>query len=436
MNKAQDRFSYFNRRSIVILLLGFTSGIPLALVGSVLQGWFKHSGVDIVTIGCLGLVGQPYLFKFLWAPLMDRFELPFLGRRRGWILVAQLGIILAILIMALQEPSKTPLLVASVAMVLAFFAASHDIVIDAYRVDILLPIERGWGAALAAEGYRLGMIISSGGALILADHLGWQKTYLLMAVLVTIGIFAVAIATEPKTTIPVAKTMKTIIVENIQDFFKRPFAFAFLGLIILYKLGDAFSQALSTAFLLDMDFSLTAVGTINKGVGLMASLIGIILGGIIMVRLNLFKSLLTFAILQAVTNLGYMALALIGKNYLLAIMAFALECLCSGMGSAALAALLMTLCNSKFTATQFALLSSLTAFGRVYVSPIAGMLVKNLGWAKFYGLTFFLAIPGILLLLYLRLAILSLLQNSQAIAKDVVNTGNYDNHSIECLESY
>ncbi len=413
MENKKSFLTYCNRRMLVILLLGFSSGLPLALVGGTLQAWFKQAGIDIVTIGFLGLVGQPYSYKFLWAPLMDRFNLPFLGRRRGWILVTQILIILATIIIAFQDPKQHPFLLAGLALLLAFFAASQDIAIDAYRADILQSDERGLGAALGVEGYRLGMIISSGGALILADNIGWQQAYLIMASLVTIGTLAVFIAPEPDVTVTVPKNFWVVIVDSFLDLLKRPYAIAFFALIICYKLGDAFSQSLSTVFLLDMNFSLTAVGTINKGVGLVSSLIGIFLGGVLMTRLGLFRSLLMFGILQAVTNLSYMLLALIGKNYVVAVGAFFIECLCGGMGSAALVALLMSLCNPKFTATQFALFSSLTALGRIYVSPVAGFMVKFLGWATFYCTTAFIAIPGILLILYLKKPINSYADKAQ-----------------------
>ena len=363
--------AYCNRRMLVILMLGFSSGLPLALVGGTLQAWFKHSGIDIVTIGFLGLIGQPYSYKFLWAPLMDKFSLPFLGRRRGWIFLMQMLIILATVFIAFQDPRQQPWLLASIALLLAFFAASQDIAIDAYRIDILYSDERGLGAALASEGYRLGMIVSSGGALILADNIGWQNAYLIMASLVTIGTIAVFVAPEPETQVQVPKGFFLVVTESFADFFKRPNALAFLALIILYKLGDAFASSLSSIFLLDMGFSLTAVGTINKVVGLSACLCGMFVGGLLMTRLGLFRALFMFGILQAVTNLLYMVLALVGKSYVVAIGAFLIESLCSGMGAAALGALLMSLCNPQFSATQFALFSSLTALGRVYVSPAA-----------------------------------------------------------------
>lgn len=399
---------YCNRRMLVILLLGFASGLPFALVNSALQAWFKQSGLDIQVIGCLSLVGMPYSYKFLWAPLMDRFCLPFLGRRRGWIVCTQLCVILITTLIAGQNPANHPLILSILAAVLAFCAASHDVVIDALRTDILPSDERGLGAAMASEGYRIGMLVASGGAMILADHIGWHLTYIIMASLVSVGTIAVFMIQEPEMPHNIPTNFKALVAESFQDFLKRPFAKTLLALIIVYKLGDAFSTSLSTTFLLDIGFSLTAVGTINKVVGASATLFGIFVGGVIITRAGLFKSLLVFGVLQAVGVLAYMVLALVGKNYAVATFAFAIECLCGGMGSAALGAFLMSLCNPKFSATQFALFSSLTAIGRTLAGPISGFMVKQVGWAAFYFSTAFLAIPGIVLILHLRKTIIAL----------------------------
>lgn len=401
--KHRGWLKYCNRKMLVILMLGFSSGLPLSLVGGTLQAWFKYSGIDIVTIGLLGLVGQPYSYKYIWAPLMDRFSLPYLGRRRGWIITAQGFIVVATVCMAFLDPLQEPWLLAGVALLMAFFSASQDIAVDAYKVEILEPDERGLGVALGVEGYRLAMIVSSGMALILADTLGWQQTYLIMAVLVFIGIFAVLLAPEPKIiAAPTDKNFVHLVKAVFTDFFQRPQALTFLAFIICYKLGDAFSTALSTVFMLDVGFSLTAVGTINKVIGLTATLVGIFFGGVLMTRLGLFRALMLFGGLQAITNLLYIVIAISGVNYPVAASIIFIECLCAGMGTAAFVALLMSLCNPKFTATQYALLSSLMAVGRVYVGPVAGVMVKSLGWISFYFATALIALPGIALLWYLR----------------------------------
>ena len=395
---------YLSKRMLVIFLFGFSSGLPLALVGALLQTWFKTSGLDIVSIGFLSLVGQPYTYKFLWAPFLDRFGSPvfgFLDRRRGWILTAQLLIILSIMFMAALDPKANPLLLGFLGFVLAIFSATQDIAIDAYRVDVLQADERGLGSALAIEGYRLAMIVSGGFGLILADQFGWQTTYLIMGSLMLIGVVASFIA-APTQPITCSGNIHQTIWQPLKQFLTKERAGWLLVLIVLYKLGDAFSHSLTNVFLLDLQFSLTAIGTINKLVGLSATLVGVMCAGIIMTKVDLFKSILFFGCLQGASNLLYMLLAIVGKNYYLAVFIFFLENLCAGMGTGAFVALLMSLCNKEYSATQFALLSSVSAIGRVYVGPVAGYLVKMLGWQSFYCCTAILSLPGILLILYLK----------------------------------
>jgi len=407
--------TYLNRRMLSIFLLGFSSGLPLALTGGTLQAWFTTSGVDIVTIGFLSFIGMPYAYKYLWAPFMDRYIPPLLGRRRGWILLTQLALLLTIAAMAWFNPSTSPKLLGLLGIVVAFLSASQDIVYDAYKVDVLSPSERGLGAALGVEGYRLAMLASGAGALILADAFGWQVTYSCMSLLMIVGLVATWMSDEPTSnTTHTPANLREAFVKPFWEFFTRQksqhgmtrsFAYSasFLLLIILYKLGDAFTLSLSTTFLLrELEFSLTAVGFMNKGVALVASLLGIFLGGTLMTRIKLFHALFFFGILQAVSSLAYMLLALMDQNYFLAINAIFIEYLCAGMGTAAFVALLMSLCNHRYTATQFALLSSFSAMGRIFVGPAAAYMVKALGWATFYLSTFFIAIPGLLLLWYLR----------------------------------
>ncbi len=398
---------YLSKRMLTIFLLGFSSGLPIALVGSVLSAWFKTSGVDIVSIGCLSLIGIPYTYKFLWAPFLDQFELPFLkswGYRRSWILVAQLLIILLIVLMVTLEPKTNPLLLGFLGLLLAFGSATQDIGIDAYRVNILPIDERGLGAALAVEGYRVAMIVSGWLGFILADWVGWRVTYLIMACFMAVGI--ITVATIAPTVHNVAKkhsfNLRHTFWQPLEDFLQKDRAIWFLVLIVFYKIGDVCSHALVTPFLLDLDFSLTAIGNINKLVGVAAALIGVMCAGIIMTKVNIFRALLFFGFLQGISNLLYVVLAVVGKNYHIAVCAFFIENLCSGMGNAALTAFLMSLCSKEHAGTQFALFSSLTAMGRVYIGPIAGVLVKSLGWSTFYCISACLAIPGILLILFLK----------------------------------
>ena len=392
-----------SRRVAVVFLLGFASGLPLALTGGTLQAWMTVSGVDIVTIGIFTLVGVPYTWKFLWSPFMDRYVPPLLGRRRGWIVVMQLMLMFAIVTMGSLNPAAAPWALAGLAIIAAFASSSQDIVIDAYRTELLKPVERGMGAAASVLGYRLAMLISGALALILADQIGWNETYHLMAGLMGLCVFATLWGPEPDVEVQPPKTMTEAVIEPFKEFFSRKGAWLILLLIVLYKLGDAFAGSLTTAFLIrGVDFTPTEVGAINKGMGLIATLVGVVVGGGLMIRLGLFRSLLVFGVLQAVSNLSFMWLAAVGKSYLLMAMAVGVENLAGGMGTAAFVALLMSLCNPRFTASQYALLSALSAFGRVYVGPASGYLVEALDWVAFFGFTFVIALPGLVLLWMMR----------------------------------
>ncbi|BFJ67076.1 hypothetical protein SEEA_C04300 [Salmonella enterica subsp. enterica serovar Abortusequi] len=331
-------------RSAILLILGFASGLPLALTSGTLQAWMTVENIDLKTIGFFSLVGQAYVFKFLWSPLMDRYTPPFLGRRRGWLLATQLLLLAAIAAMGFLEPGTQLRWMAALAVVIAFCSASQDIVFDAWKTDVLPAEERGAGAAISVLGYRLGMLVSGGLALWLI-----------------------------------------------------------LLLIVLYKLGDAFAMSLTTTFLIrGVGFDAGEVGVVNKTLGLLATIVGALYGGILMQRLSLFRALLIFGILQGASNAGYWLLSITDKNMFSMGAAVFFENLCGGMGTAAFVALLMTLCNKSFSATQFALLSALSAVGRVYVGPVAGWFVEAHGWPTFYLFSVVAAVPGLLLLLVCR----------------------------------
>lgn len=384
--------------------LGFASGLPLALTSGTLQAWLTTLGLDIRTIGVLSLVGLPYTVKFLWAPLMDRYALPWLGRRRGWMLVTQIGLVAAIALMPVVSAGGWVGALALCALVVAFLSASQDIAFDAYRADVLKPAERGMGAGLSILGYRLAMLVSGAMALILADAFGWEWTYLGMAGLMAVGLIATVSCKEPPS--PEASpggAGSNIVVAPLRAFLARKDAVSMLFLVILYKLGDAFAGALTTAFLIrGVGFSLTDVGVVNKGLGLAALLVGALWGGALLARIGLYRALLGFGVLQAVTNLGFAWLALLGNDYAAMATVVALENLSGGMGTAAFVALLMALCDRRYTATQYALLSALASIGRVVVSPVSGFAVEALGWAAFFVLTFLSAIPGLWLMMRLR----------------------------------
>jgi PAT family beta-lactamase induction signal transducer AmpG len=394
---------FYSRRMAVMLLLGFSSGLPLPLTSGTLQAWLTVAGIDLRTIGIFSLVGLPYTVKFLWSPLMDRFRLPWLGRRRGWMVITQFALLIGIGAMGFCSPERAPLAIALLALVVAFISASQDIVVDAYRADVLPEIERGLGAAVFVMGYRIAMIVGGALALVFSDQTGFPATYLLMAVLMTIGVAATILSIEPDGITVPPRSLQEAVWGPLKDFFARRSALLLLVLIVTYKLGDAYAGSMTTPFLIrGVGFTPTDVGTINKGMGLLALILGALFGGTLMMKLGLFRSLLVFGILQMVSNLSFMVLAWAGKSYPIMVFTVAFENLCSGMGTAAFVALLMALCSTSFSATQFALLSSFSALGRVFVSPTSGYLVDAVGWAPFFLVTTFAAIPGLLLLWMLR----------------------------------
>jgi PAT family beta-lactamase induction signal transducer AmpG len=404
MNLSAYAAVFTSRKMLLLLLLGFASGLPLALTAGTLQAWLAAEHVDIVAIGWFALVGQPYTWKFVWSPLMDRYTPPFLGRRRGWLLVTQLALAAAIGFMGTLTPQASPWLLGAAALAAAFLSASQDIVFDALRTDWLAREERGAGAAVSVLGYRLAMLVSGAGALILADQwLGWHATYWLMAALMGVGMVATWFAIEPEGAQAAPKTLDDAVVKPFAEFMARDGALWLLAVVVLYKLGDAFAGNLTTTFLLrGPQFSLTEVGGINKGFGLAATIAGALAGGALMAKMRLYRALLAFGVLQALTNLGFMALAAAGKSYPLMVTVIGLENLCGGMGTAAYVALLMALCDRRYSATQYALLSALSAVGRVYVGPVAGYLVAWLGWQPFFFFTFLIALPGLALLVWQR----------------------------------
>ena len=408
---------FTERRVAFMLLLGFSSGLPLALTTGTLQAWATVDGLDIKTISFLTLVGSAYTLKFLWAPVMDRFVPPLLGRRRGWMVITQLLLVIGIALMGTQSPKNAILALALIAVVVAFCSASQDIAFDAYRTDVLKKEERGAGAAVSVLGYRLAMLVSGGLALVIADSfLGWQATYWLMAALMLIGIIATWFAPEPEVIVPPPRTLDEAVVGPLKDFFSRDGAILVLVLIVLYKLGDAFAGSLTTAFLIrGVGFTVTEVGAINKILGLIATIVGALAGGALMTRLSLYRALMWFGILQAVTNFGFWFLAVTPKAYWSMATVVGLENLCGGMGTAAFVAFLMTLCRVRYSATQFALLSALAAVGRTYLAgPLSGVMVESFGWANFFIVTVLIALPGLVLLWMQRVSIEALANETEA----------------------
>jgi len=396
------------RRMAVILLQGFASGLPLALIGSTLQAWFAVSGVDVLTIGVLSLAGQPYVFKFLWAPIFDRYVLPFLGRRRGWLFMTQALLMLIVIFFTFLDPVEHALLIGIIAFFVAFFSATQDILVDAYRTELLVQHEFGVGVSLYNAGYRVAMLVSGGGALIFADYFGWQAMFLTMAGLFAVQLLVTVWAEEPQHE-GRPEALHHAVIHPFHDFFKRHFAWWILLFILLYKLTDVITLSLGSKFLIDLGFNLTTIGAVYKGVGLITTLCGAFIGGYIMSRLTIYRSLISFGLLQAFSNLTFAWLALVGANLAVLTIAVAAESFCSGLATTAFVAFLMSLCNKRYTATQYALFSSLAVFGRVYVGPFAGFLARFLHvetytthWFYFYVIAFVLGFPALLLLMWLR----------------------------------
>ncbi len=479
-------------RLLCVMVLGFASGLPLALTGGAMQAWLTIDGMDLATIGFLSLVAVPYTFKFLWAPLLDRFEPPWLGRRRGWIVLTQLLLAAALFSLAHFSPSQQTALFATLAVLVAFVSASQDIVIDAYRSDLLAPNERGLGASLTVLGYRLAMVISGGVALIWAQQWGsWSRVYLVMAAIMgctavfsllvlprVAPVRAVRDSTAPRELAGFLAMLAGIAIgyyvargilvlagfdadsedrwirllfvvgemaaalllglalarrfgfatlnRSLASYFAMPHAWAFLLMIVLYKVGDAFAMSLTTPFLIrGLGFEQLEVGLANKSIGLLMTIAGALLGGLLMLRMRLAHALLAFGLLQLVSNYGYYLLATLGKGAWGAVtvpafdlLIVALESptpmdsllltvigvdnLSGGMGTAALLALLMSLCNARFSATQFALLSAFAALGRVFIGPFSGVFAEQVGWPAFFLASLAVALPGVAMVWWLR----------------------------------
>ena len=391
-----------NRRLLAVLLLGFSSGFPIAFVAGTLQAWLKTHGLNIRLIGMATLLQLPYLLKFLWAPFLDRYALPFLGRRRGWIFVTQVLAALLIGAMSLLDPSQAVLPVAMVAFALAFVGASQDVVIDAYRTDIVSGAERGPAASATQTGYRLALLVTGAAAFILAEQIGWPATHRLMACIMFACIAATLVAPEP-TGIRPPTSLKEAVVEPLREILARWPLLPLILLLLLYKLGEALTLSLSTPYLQDLGFTLREIGIASKGFGLAATIVGVIAGGFMVARWGLYRALVVLAIGQLATAFPYLLLSLIDKSYAAMIATIVVQNVGDGMGTAAFTALLMAICNVRFSAFQYALLSSVASVPRVFLGPLAGYIVDQLGgWVTLYTVCAIVALPGILLLKFLR----------------------------------
>lgn len=411
---------YRDRRVLSIAFFGFASGLPLLLVGPTLSAWLRDQGVSLTEIGFVTLVGMAYGLKFLWAPLVDRFPLPFLtrhlGRRRAWLLASQIGLMAALPALGSSDPSDPDGLRAVVAwgLVVAFLSATQDIVVDAYRTEILSENKLGAGAAAVQFGYRIGMLAAGGGCLVVADLAGWFAAYTAMAGLMSVGVIATLLNPEPATPVPVApasdpanalhrfvRRAREAAIHPFLEFTTRPGWVAILLFVASYRYGDALLGVMANPFYLDLGFTKTEIGLVSKGFGLVMTLLGTGVGGVLVARLGIFKSLIVGGILQAASNLMFVFLALIGPSLPALGATIAVENLSGGLAAGAFVAYLSSLCNLAFTATQYALLSSLAAFaGRLFAST-GGAVAERVSWAEYFGLTTLAALPGLLLLVWM-----------------------------------
>jgi len=388
----------FSGRMLVTFIMGFACGLPLLLTISLLQAWMKDEGVDLAMIGMMSLVGLPYTVKFLWAPFLDRYIPPFLGRRRGWLLVAQILLVLSIAGLAFTEPGVKPLYVVIAAMLVAFFSATQDIIVDAFRRESLSDQELGLGSSLYVNGYRVGMLLASGGGFIMADAISFKAVYLIMAACLLPSMLATVLSPEPEITAGTPKTLQEAVVDPLVEYFSRSGAIWILAFILLYKIGDTMASAMTTPFYLDIGFSKTEIGAVVKLFGFWATLGGSLAGGLIMLYIGINRSLWIFGIFQALSTAGFAVLARIGYSIPALSGVIAFENFSSGMGTAAYAAFMASITNKKFTATQYALLSSLMGVPRVIASAPTGFLAKHTGWEIFFTACTLIAIPGMLLL--------------------------------------
>ncbi|MFB2968281.1 AmpG family muropeptide MFS transporter [Aerosakkonema sp. BLCC-F183] len=384
-----------------LLLLGFSAGMPLFMTGTTLQPWMKEQGVDLSTIGFFSLVGLPYSLKFLWSPLLDRFVPPFLGRRRGWMFLTQLLLVLAIATLAIQKPAQALQFVALNAVLIAFFSATQDIAIDAYRTDVLEKLELGAGVGVYVLGYRIALLVTGSLAFILADRLPWPVVYLLMAAFMAIGLAASIFAPEPVSDNIRPPSLEEAVILPFLEFFQRNGwlqGALILLFIVFYKFGDSLLSNMSRLFLLDVGFTKTDIGAIQGGMGLVATIVGTLAGGAILSKIGINRSLWLFGGLQALSNLGYFGISQLGQNYQMLVLTINIENFCGGLGTAAFLGFLTTLCNQRFSATQYALLSSFMAFSRDILVAPAGSIAQSTGWSVFFLITIAASLPGLLLL--------------------------------------
>ncbi len=389
-------------KMLVMLLTGFSAGLPLLLTGGTLKLWMREEGFDLPTIGLFGLVGLPYTLKFLWAPFMDKMIPPFCGRRRGWMLITQIVLMLAIGSIAGIQPAANFSTLIGLSFLITFFSASQDIVLDAYRREFLKDEELGIGSSIFVGGYRIGTLVAGGLALILADYLSWPAAYMTMGALMAAGIMTTLLAPEPIIDVSPPASFQEAFTGPFLEFCRRPGWLTILLFILLYKIGDSMASEMLSPFWVDLEVSKTTVGTIVKTFGFASLITGGLLAGLVVYRWGIIPSLLVFGILQMISTAGFALLAIFGNHIFLLTAVIAFENLTGGMGTTAFVAFMASLTDKRFTATQYALLTSFMGIPRVFAGSTTGFLVTSLGWEGFFLLCTLLAIPGLLLIPKLR----------------------------------
>ena len=389
------------RALLVCIFLGFSSGLPLFILYNLLSAWLKSEGVDLKAIGLFALVGIPYTWKFLWSPAMDRFQLPFLGRRRGWMIATQIAVMLAVMLMGQFNPSTEIWTVVFLAAIVAFFSASQDIVIDAHRREWLTEEQMGSGTALFVNAYKLSTLVPGSLSLILSDIITWDWVFFITGLFMLPGMLTTLMVSEPRMYGPAPKTLREAVVEPFNEFVNRRgwrHALLILAFIFLYKLGDSMATALATPFYLELGFTRTEIGLVAKNAGLWASILGGILGAYWMLKTGVNRGLWIFGVFQALATLGFVILAQTGADLWVLTWVIGFEAITVGLGTAAFTAYIALETNPRFTATQFALFTSLSAVPRTFINALTGYIVEVTGWTNFFILCFALAIPGLLLL--------------------------------------
>lgn len=395
-----------NKRLFIVFILGFSSGLPMALISSTLQAWYAYSGMSVLATGALSLVSLPYAYRIFWGPILDRYSLFNLGKRRSWILVMQVLLLLGFNLMAWFTPEQYPKFLAFLALVLACFSATQDVAIDAHRAEYLPVPEHALGASLAVFGYRIALLLSGGLALVMAEQMGWAFTYRFMGLVMIVGMFAVFFSEEPSVEIQQKSSFVLSFVNPVKELLSRPRIIYLLLFVFCYKLGEAFTTTTSgivMPFLIQgLGFSLDTIGYINKMLGIVSILLGGITAGFLLMRYSLYRSLFFFGLVQALTNVYFVALAMTGKNVILLAIAVFSDNFAAGMGSTALVALFMRLVDKRFTGTQFSMLVALSTLPRIISGPVAATIQMSVGWVGLYELSILLALAFIPFLIMIR----------------------------------